>query len=94
MGYTVPRTVYTPESDTLFPVAIDKLKRYIHYASHFKRFPMFGARCQVICIAHAEPNDEISRRFYLDIIEDKTNLKKLDGSDHFMALNDCLSEYA
>jgi hypothetical protein len=92
-GYTVLRTVYTPESDALFAEAIDKIKRCVHYATHCRRFPMFGSACQERCITYAEPNDEISRRFYLDVIEDKTNLEKLDGPDHFMALYDYFRQW-
>ncbi|KAB5582264.1 hypothetical protein GE09DRAFT_1074299 [Coniochaeta sp. 2T2.1] len=85
-GYTVLRTVYTPESDVLFPEVIDKIKRAVHYGSHSHRFPLLRQHCEEKCIPYAEPNDEICRRFYMDVIEDKANLEKLDGPEHFMAL--------
>ncbi|OIW27914.1 hypothetical protein CONLIGDRAFT_454278 [Coniochaeta ligniaria NRRL 30616] len=87
-GYTVLRTVYTPESDALFTKVIDKIERCVYHSTHSERFPGFGPSCQERCITYAEQNDEISRRFYLDVIEDKANLEELDGPDHFMALYD------
>jgi hypothetical protein len=77
-GYTVLRTVYTPESDTLFPAAIERLKKYVHFWCHYGRFPSYGEYAESRAIAFAEPNDEISRRFYLDVIEDE-GLADLDG---------------
>lgn len=92
-GYTVLRTVYTPESDALFPEVLDRIKRCVHWATHSRRFPIFGPPCRERCIAYAEPNDEISGRFYLNVIEDKTNLEKLAGPDHFMALYDYFRQW-
>ncbi len=77
-GYTVLRTVYTPESDALFPAAIERLKRYVHYWCHALRYPSYGERGESKVIHSTERNDELYRRFYLDIIEDKAALANLD----------------
>jgi hypothetical protein len=78
-GYTVLRTVYTPESDVLFPAAIERLKRYMHCQCHYRRFPGFGPFCESSKITFTEPNDEMCRRFYLDVVADEANLAPLGG---------------
>jgi len=78
-GYTVLRTAYTPESDVLVPVALDGLKRYVHWWCHHGRFPAFGALCEEQRVDFSEPNDELFRRFYLEVVEDREGLAHLDG---------------
>ncbi len=80
-GYTVLRTTYTPEADTLFPLALARLKSYIRWWCHFHRFPLHHGTtpCDGTCGAAAEPNAEISRRLYLDVVEDREGLAHLDG---------------
>lgn len=94
-GYTVLRTVYTPGSDALVALALDRLKRYVHFWCHHDRFPAFGARCEERRCDFAEPNDELFRRFYLEVVEDREGLAHLDGvsgdldgDERFAALGD------
>jgi len=91
-GYTLLRTAYTPEADELFPTAIARLKSYVHYWCHYGRFLAYGARCEEQRIDFAEPNEEVFRRFHLDVVEDREGLAHLDGNgdgsvdDKFTAL--------
>ena len=78
-GYTVLRTVYTPESDALFPAAIERLKRYVHYLCHHFRFPAYGPLCEREKVDFAEPSEELFRRFYVDVVEDREGLGHLDS---------------
>ena len=85
-GYTVLRTVYTPESDVLFPIAMERLKRLVHYWCHYNRFPAYGAFCERERIDYTEPNDQLARRFFLDVVEDREGLAHLDhkgSADYF-----------
>jgi hypothetical protein len=95
-GYTILRTVYTPESEVLFPAAIERLKRYVHYRCHYSRFTSYGALCEKFRIDFAEPNEEMSRRFYLDVVEDPKGLAHLDGDspEKFIALGDYFCQWA
>ncbi len=97
-GYTVLRTVYTPESDALFPVAMERLKRLIRYWCHYTRFQAYGAYCEESKIDYAEPNEELFRRCFLDVVEDREGLAHLDsGSDNspdrFTALADYFRQW-
>lgn len=91
-GYTLLRTAYTPEADELFPIAIARLKSYVHYWCHSDRFFSYGARCEERRVDFAEPNEEVFRRFHLDVVEDREGLAHLDGNgdgsvdDRFTAL--------
>ena len=95
-GYTVLRTAYTPESDALFPIALARLESYIHWWCYFGRFPAHHGTppslCDGSCGVSAEPNDEVYRRLYLDVVEDRDGLAYLDGDgdssaeDRFTAL--------
>ena len=78
-GYTVLRTVYTPESDALFPAAMERLCKYVSFWCHEGRFPSYGERAEQKQITFVEPNDELVRRFHLDVVEDLERLAGLDG---------------
>lgn len=71
----VLRTVYTEESDVLFSRAIEQLERWMtrHYL-HISRFPMWEGRK----LARPKPdgtlNEELARRFRIEVIEDKDKL--------------------
>jgi hypothetical protein len=90
-GYTILRTAYTRESDELFPIALERLMNQVHYWCHYTRFPAFGLVCAENRVDFDEPNKELLRRFYLEVVEDREGLGHLDsGSDdaRFVALGD------
>ncbi|KAH8896327.1 hypothetical protein GQ53DRAFT_761253 [Thozetella sp. PMI_491] len=88
-GFTIFRTVYGPESDAQFLAAIEKLKRWVWYDCHYTRFPLFGPVGEERAITYGEPNEELARRVYFDVIEDK-NLARFSSSrpQDFKGLND------
>ncbi|KAK7413366.1 hypothetical protein QQX98_007743 [Neonectria punicea] len=72
-GYTVFRTVYTEESDRLFPIAVEKLQKWLtQYHFHSRRFPLWGERGEARQKTNGSVNVEVARRFRMEIIEDKT----------------------
>ncbi|ETS74668.1 hypothetical protein PFICI_13152 [Pestalotiopsis fici W106-1] len=85
-GLTVFRTTYTAESDETFPRAIERLKQHAHafatedLRSKVKRLPgnSFTQFNPPEGPLDPAPNEELSRRFYCDIIEDAASL---DGAD-------------
>ncbi|KAK7911780.1 hypothetical protein PG985_014261 [Apiospora marii] len=82
-GYTILRTVYTPESDDLFPSAIAKLEKWLRqYYLHIGRFPMWGEQGEADHqkMADGSINDELGRRFRVELVQDaqKLNLPHLD----------------
>ncbi|KAL6399715.1 hypothetical protein AUP68_17122 [Ilyonectria robusta] len=70
-GYTIFRTVYTPESDETFPKAIESLKlwanRFVMRELEVKRLPNEAP-------LDPAPNEELARRFYCDIVQDASTL--------------------
>ena len=78
-GFTVLRTVYTPESDALFPVAMQRLRGIVRYWCHYTRFPFLGPACARAKIHDAGPNEELFRRCFLDVIQDRDGLAHLDS---------------
>lgn len=73
----VLRTVYTPESDDLFPGAIAKLEVWMRkYHLHIHRFPLWGEKgeAQHQNKANGSINDELGRRFRVELLEDKDRL--------------------
>ncbi|KAF4928151.1 hypothetical protein CGCVW01_v002057 [Colletotrichum viniferum] len=69
-GYTVLRVVYTQESNTLWPIALQKFNRwvtqyFIHLNQLLKNKP------------NGEINKELARRFILEVVENKA-LKDLN----------------
>ncbi|KAK4112963.1 hypothetical protein N656DRAFT_797517 [Canariomyces notabilis] len=92
-GYTILRTAYGPGSDALFAVALDRLKSYVHWWCHDGRFHAYGALCERERVDFDEPNEELFRRFYVEVIEDREGLAHLDGGGttgdaRFMALGE------
>ncbi|KAK7959302.1 uncharacterized protein PG986_004156 [Apiospora aurea] len=73
---TILRTVYTPESDALFPAAIAKLKRWIRqYYVHKTRFsPWGGEKGEASHKPDGCINAEIARRLRFDILQDAEEL--------------------
>ncbi|OHW98463.1 hypothetical protein CSPAE12_02882 [Colletotrichum incanum] len=67
-GNTVLRTAYSDESHTLWPVAMDRLKRWVaEYLVHINRLAIEKLDGSV--------NDELARRFVLEVVE-TTELQK------------------
>ncbi|KAK1537954.1 SCP-like extracellular protein [Colletotrichum paranaense] len=67
-GYTVLRTTYSQESNTLWPIAMDKLNRWVtQYFIHANRLVMNKP--------DGEVNEELARRFILEVVEDKESEK-------------------
>lgn len=74
-GYTIFRTVYTPESDETFPKAIECLE---FWANHFVMRELEVKRRFNEAPLDPAPNEELARRFYCDIVQDAATL---DGAD-------------
>lgn len=73
----VLRTVYTPESDELFPSALAKLDIWVRqYHLHINRFPMWGERGQAEHekLSNGSINDELGRRFRVELVQDEKRL--------------------
>ncbi|KAJ3946956.1 uncharacterized protein N0V96_003336 [Colletotrichum fioriniae] len=67
-GYTVLRTAYSEDSDTLWPIAMEKLNRWVtKYFIHANRL--------VTNKPDGEVNEELARRFLLEVVEDKESEK-------------------
>lgn len=73
-GWTILRTVYTPESDRGFGAAADKLQRWLAYYVNIRKSP--AARCGAVW--PAEPVDELARRLRNDLVQDR---EQLDAAD-------------
>ncbi|KAK8137615.1 hypothetical protein PG984_003108 [Apiospora sp. TS-2023a] len=83
-GYTILRTVYTPESNALFPAAIAKLEVWMRkYHLHINRFPMWGeiGEAKHRNKTNGSINDELGRRFRIELLEDKDRLGHLPHLD-------------
>ena len=79
-GYTILRTAYGPDSDAQFAVALERLKSQVYWwGNHTGRFYAFGALCEQYRVDNDEPNRELFRRFYIEVIEDREGLAYLDG---------------
>ncbi|KAK8036729.1 hypothetical protein PG994_015226 [Apiospora phragmitis] len=86
-GYAILRTVYTPESNDLFPAAIAKLEVWMRkYHLHINRFPMWGeiGEAKHRNKANGSINDELGRRFRVELLEDKDrmDLPHLNRASH------------
>ncbi|KAF5512787.1 hypothetical protein CGCA056_v011926 [Colletotrichum aenigma] len=69
-GYTVLRVVYTQESDTLWPIALQKFNRWVtQYIIHLNQL--------IKNKPNGEINKELARRFILEVVENKA-LKDLN----------------
>ncbi|KAK3897084.1 hypothetical protein C8A05DRAFT_39364, partial [Staphylotrichum tortipilum] len=78
-GFTVLRAVYTPESDMLFPLAMERLRRVVQFWCHWTRFTGIGASCEKYKVEDTSWNDEVFGRFWLDVVEDREGLGGLDS---------------
>ncbi|KAK8029709.1 hypothetical protein PG993_011000 [Apiospora rasikravindrae] len=81
-GYTILRTVYTPESDELLPSVLAKLERWMaQYHLHINRFPFWGelGEAEHKKMSNGSINDELGRRFRIELVQDekKLNLPRL-----------------
>ncbi|KAI8721626.1 hypothetical protein NCS52_00304500 [Fusarium sp. LHS14.1] len=73
-GFTIFRTIYTPESDEAFPKAIEALH---HFANNYATEELSVKPLMNKDPLDPAPNEELARRFYCDIVEDA---KDLDGA--------------
>lgn len=93
-GYTILRTTYTPESDALFPVALGRLTSYIQWWCRYLRF------CEESGVGFADTNEEVCRRLYFDVVDDRDGLAHLDSNgdssaeDRFAALGAYFNSWA
>ncbi|KAK5996861.1 hypothetical protein PT974_02206 [Cladobotryum mycophilum] len=79
------RTIYTEESDTTFPVAIKALEqRMKQYYLHMNRFSYWGQRGEEKKKTDGSANEEVARRFRIEVFEDKDrlNFPSLAGASH------------
>ncbi|EPE31215.1 hypothetical protein GLAREA_04182 [Glarea lozoyensis ATCC 20868] len=76
-GFTIFRTVYTPESDAQFPLFLAKLRTYVDNAIDWDLRPTpYTALSTEPPFDHG-PNEEMKRRFVNDVVEDRD----LDGAN-------------
>ena len=74
-NFQVFRTVYTEESNQLFPLAVEKLQRWItRWHVYTYCFRGYGERWKQWEIPNRSINDEIARRFRIEVIEDPNRL--------------------
>ncbi|KAK7959257.1 uncharacterized protein PG986_004111 [Apiospora aurea] len=76
-GYTILRTVYTPESDALLPSVLAKLERWMsQYHLHINRFPFWGelGEAKHKKRSNGSINDELGRRFRIELVQDEKKL--------------------
>ena len=93
-GFTILRTVYTPESDALFPIAMRRLDAWARYSPHQGRFPKYGQAYESKAVTDGEPNEELAKRFYCDVIEDKDRLAGIQSdAEGFAKLRDYFREW-
>ncbi|KAK3296336.1 uncharacterized protein B0H64DRAFT_374434 [Chaetomium fimeti] len=93
-GFTILRTVYTPESDALFPIAMRRLDAWARYSPHQGRFPKYGQAYESKAVTDGEPNEELAKRFYCDMIEDKDRLAGIQSdAEGFAKLRDYFREW-
>lgn len=72
-GWTIFRTVCTPESDNCFSAAVDKLQRWLACYVEINKFPATRRRVGW----PAEPVNELARRRRNDVVQDR----QLDTTD-------------
>lgn len=72
MPRQVFRTVFTEESDRQFPIAMEKMQKWVtQYYLHYNRFCSWGEKGLRSEKTDGSVNDEIARRFRVELIEDK-----------------------
>lgn len=74
-GFTILRTVYTPESDTLFASTLEALHRWVVYLLRLEAYDPHDR--SLATPMRTEPFEEFVSRLRNDIIEDK---EQLDGA--------------
>lgn len=67
VGRAVPRRDGPPEAP------------HVRYWCHHGRFVDFGPLCEEYRVEFGEPNEELFRRFWLEVVEDREGLGNLDG---------------
>jgi hypothetical protein len=75
LGFTIFRTVYTPESDIQFPLFLAKLNAYFNHSIDKDLRPSPFMNPSTEPSFNSGPNEEIRMRFANDIVEDRD----LDG---------------
>jgi len=92
-GHTILRTVYTPESDDSFGPAIERLKRWVRHGLVSGHRLLSRPRPREvgdgIADGELDPDAELWRRFYVDVVEDREGLAGMDGD--FAALRESLT---
>ncbi|CAM1508156.1 Fc.00g050040.m01.CDS01 [Cosmosporella sp. VM-42] len=72
-GFTIYRTVYTPESDVAFPKVLGRLREYIERIV-YADIKMWRKKHPCEDPLDPIPNDELMKRYQNDIIEDPATL--------------------
>lgn len=75
-GFTIYRTVYTPESDAMFPKVLDRIREYVERIV-YADIKMWRKKHPCEDPLDPTPNDELMKRYQNDVIEDPA----LDGAD-------------
>ncbi|KAH6871194.1 hypothetical protein B0T10DRAFT_500725, partial [Thelonectria olida] len=71
-GYTIFRTVFTEESGGQFPIAMEKMQKWVtQYYLHHNRFRKWGEKGLENEKPDGSVNDELARRFRVELIEDR-----------------------
>ncbi|KAL3421766.1 hypothetical protein PVAG01_05922 [Phlyctema vagabunda] len=75
-GFVIFRTVYTPESDTRFPVFLERLGAYVKESidAELRPTPYMAPSTQPAL--DSAPNEEMKRRFVNEVVQDRA----LDGA--------------
>ncbi|OBT80372.1 hypothetical protein VF21_00740 [Pseudogymnoascus sp. 05NY08] len=90
-GYTVLRTTYSDESNTLWPIALENLRRWVtQYFVHLNRLATNSSDSSV--------NEELGRRFILEEVDvdlEKINVPDLDkaSQDDIKALTNVFESW-
>ncbi|KAK1767499.1 hypothetical protein QBC33DRAFT_586891 [Phialemonium atrogriseum] len=79
-GYTVLRTTYSDESDALWPIALEKLRRWV--VQYFIYYNYLATNKN-----DSSVNDELGRRYIVEVLED-TDSEKLKFPDLARASQD------
>lgn len=75
-GFTIFRTVYTPESDTQFPLLLAKLDAYVKDSVDAELRPNPFMAPSTEPAFDSGPNEEMKRRYVNVVVEDR----ELDGA--------------
>lgn len=75
-GFTIFRTVYTPQSDAQFSLFLAKLDAYVKSSIDYELRPSLFSALSTELPFDSSPNEEMKRRYANDVIEDHN----LDGA--------------